>query len=262
MWIKNLSRLLSSQLGKRYGKKYFCDRCLHYFHSEAKLEEHIENCVNQNDCKIPVPAPGLVKLKNFKNKIPAPFIIYSDLKCILVKVDEHQKYQNHEPCSIGYYVKCSYNDELSFYKSYRGENYVQWLTKEFGNFSINLESILNIPLSMNKLTRGQKLDFSKSKKCHICEEPFNDPENYKVRDHCHLAGQYRGAVHKNCNINFKVSHTVPIVFHNLSGYDSHCIIASIASGLPSTIDLLPINNEKYISFTKHMSESIIKFSFL
>ncbi|KAG5338420.1 GVQW3 protein, partial [Acromyrmex charruanus] len=40
-WIKDLSRLVSSQINKYGHKKYFCDKyvCLHYFESSAKLDQ-------------------------------------------------------------------------------------------------------------------------------------------------------------------------------------------------------------------------------
>ncbi|XP_024882330.1 uncharacterized protein LOC112461349 [Temnothorax curvispinosus] len=39
-WIKNLSRLVSSQINRHHGQKYFCDRCLHYFSSNEKWAAH------------------------------------------------------------------------------------------------------------------------------------------------------------------------------------------------------------------------------
>ncbi|KYN12368.1 hypothetical protein ALC57_15483 [Trachymyrmex cornetzi] len=40
-WIKNLSRLIGSQLSKNTKKKPLCDRCLHYFPTSEKLSLHI-----------------------------------------------------------------------------------------------------------------------------------------------------------------------------------------------------------------------------
>jgi len=263
VWIKNLSRLLASQLGRRHDKKHFCDRCLHYFHSMDKLQKHGENCIKQNSCKIRLPKINKKTLEftNFKNKLITPFIIYADLECILKKTNLNNQYQNHEPCSIGYYMKCSYDNQLSFYKSYRGEDCISWFNKELDSIATRLDEILSNPVAMDNLTDDQNYMFNMSSKCHICEKMIS-PKDIKVRDHCHFTGKFRGASHNFCNINYKDGHTVPIVFHNLSGYDSHFLIKNIALDMPGRIDLLPINKEKYISFTKHLDFHLTKFRFI
>ena len=45
-------------------------------------------------------------------------------------------------------------------------------------------------------------------------------ESDKVRDHCHLTGQYRGPAHNNGKIDVtqKQSTFIPSVFHNFSKY--------------------------------------------
>ncbi|XP_071570633.1 uncharacterized protein [Temnothorax nylanderi] len=55
-WIKNLSRLVSTQLSRHRGRKYFCDRCLHYFYTSEKLEAHTVDCQQMNDCAIKLPS--------------------------------------------------------------------------------------------------------------------------------------------------------------------------------------------------------------
>ena len=45
-----------------------------------------------------------------------------------------------------------------------------------------------------------------------------------MRDHCHLSGKFRGAAHEVCNLKYKVRTFFPVVFHNLSSYDSHLFI--------------------------------------
>ena len=61
---------------------------------------------------------------------------------------------------------------------------------------------------------------------YICEKLF-DVGDDKVRDHCHITGKYRGPAHWSCNINLKLSRKIPVIFHNLRGYDSHLIIQEI-----------------------------------
>ena len=43
----------------------------------------------------------------------------------------------------------------------------------------------------------------------------------KVRDHCHVTGKFRGAAHDNCNKKLRIPRKLPIIFHNLQGYDGH-----------------------------------------
>ena len=50
---------------------------------------------------------------------------------------------------------------------------------------------------------------------------------YKVREHCHIAGKYRVSAHWSCNINLKLTKKVPVIFHNLRGYDIPLIIKEI-----------------------------------
>ncbi|RLU21144.1 hypothetical protein DMN91_005517 [Ooceraea biroi] len=104
---------------------------------------------------------------------------------------------------------------------------------------------------MVELTRDEREKFNSATQCHICKKPFV-PDNTRVRDHCHLTGRYRGPAHANCNLNYRDSRTIPIVFHNLSGYDAHFIVKELASNFKGNVDVLPINKEKYISFTKHV----------
>ena len=95
---------------------------------------------------------------------------------------------------------------------------------------------------MEPLTDKQWKEYNITKKCHICLKPVNlkDP---KVRDHCHYTGKYRGPAHRSCNLNYKVPSYIPVVFHNLSGYDAHLFIKEMVKC--STDGK---NKENYISF--------------
>ena len=52
-------------------------------------------------------------------------------------------------------------------------------------------------------------------------------KNYKVRDHCHYTGKYRGAAHNICNLRYKILKEIPIVFPNGFTYDYHFIIKEL-----------------------------------
>ena len=61
----------------------------------------------------------------------------------------------------------------------------------------------------------------------ICSKLIENSDN-KVRDDCHISGKYRGAAHWSCNINLKISKKVPVILHNLKGYDSHLIFKELS----------------------------------
>ena len=60
----------------------------------------------------------------------------------------------------------------------------------------------------------------------ICKKIIDNDEE-KVRDHCHVTDKFRGTAHWNCNINLQLTKKVPVIFHNLRGYDSHLIFHEI-----------------------------------
>ena len=54
------------------------------------------------------------------------------------------------------------------------------------------------------MTEEEENLFQKSNSCWICKKLIDNDEE-KVRDHCHVTGKFRGAAHKSCNLNFKLT---------------------------------------------------------
>lgn len=88
-WIKNLSRLVGSQMSSKGHKKIFCDRCLNYFSSADRLKKHEPICTNLNKCAIEMPSEddgsNFVKFENYERGMKVPYIVYLDLEVILRK---------------------------------------------------------------------------------------------------------------------------------------------------------------------------------
>ena len=118
---------------------------------------------------------------------------------------------------------------------------------------INYEKKKMIPL-----TTEEKIYHNKQKICYICRKEFNnnDKKNYKVRDHCHYTGKYRGAAHNICNLRYKVPKEFPIVSHNGSTYDYHFIIKELVKEFEGNFECLGDNTEKYITFLVPIKKKI------
>ena len=98
------------------------------------------------------------------------------------------------------------------------------------------------------MTMHDKLVNDNSTLCHIYNEELGKD---RVREHCHLSGKFMGAAHEICNLKYKVPKCFPVVFQNLSGYDSHLFIKTLGNS-EGDISYIRNNEENYISFTKQV----------
>ena len=103
-----------------------------------------------------------------------------------------------------------------------------------------------IPLSIRQWKK-----YKKSTICNICYKPFT-PTSQKVRDHCHYTGLYRGPAHSLYNLRYRISSYIPVVFHNLSGYDVHLFIRELGKHSDS-MEVIARNKKDYISFSIKVS---------
>ena len=255
---KNPSRLLSKQVSAHKEGTHFCFRCLNPFWSHKSLEKHWEYCKNHEAVKINMPEKGtILKFKHHVRSEKLPFIIYADTEALIKEMQNcdpnpldsyTKKYQKHEPISFSYYIK-SFDDNVyeSKLRKYTGEDamekFVDWIEED-------AKDIANIPDVEMIISSDELKQFNEATKCWICKGEFNDTADEKVKDHCHYTGRFRGAAHNSCNLKYKKPKFIPVVFHNLSGYDSHLFIKNLGF-TEGTIDCIPNNEEKYISFTKN-----------
>lgn len=268
-WIKNLSRLANSQLTSALKKAFFCDGCLQYFRSEERLSQHMQNDCVHTIIKMPTTnliinkygeiAPNnILKFESFERQMVIPFVVYADFESVLEPIEVVEpnpekpfsmETYRHKPFSFAYYIKCSFDDSLSKFVCYRGDD----CTKKFfelleADILLLYQNYLKFPKPMAPLTPLDELILYAADTCHICEKPFENDSD-KVLDHCHMSSFPRGIAHSVCNLNFKVPKFIPIFCHNLKNYDGHFLIKDIAHN-KEEISVLPQNKEKYISFSK------------
>ena len=273
--IKDFNKFMYNQT-KHEHRKYFCMYCLQCFSREDVLTEHKNNCISINGKQaINMPEKGdKVYFKNHHKQLPVPFVIYADFEALTEKIQGCQPnneksyteaYQKHTDCGYGYKVVCCYDDKYSKpVQIHRGENavhkFMENMLKEVNWCKSQIKKHFNKPL---KMTMENEIDFKNAIKCHICDEQYTD-KDIRVRDHCHITGKFRGSAHQDCNLKLRIKPDnikIPVIFHNLRGYDSHFIMQQIGEIAKKhayknkrgeechmNINCIPNNMEKYLAF--------------
>ena len=99
------------------------------------------------------------------------------------------------------------------YKSPLGYNNADWYVDEVIKLNKKMAFFFKNTNKDIFITQEDNEAFDRNNTCRLCEkEKISD----KVRDHCHLTGNYRGPAGSKCNIKVTQKHTnfIPIVFHN------------------------------------------------
>ena len=263
-WIKNMSRLLTSQISKHRTRRFYCLRCLNSFYTAESLEKHDLYCSNHDVVKVELPNEenNTLSFNNYNKSMRVPFVVYADFEAFTQKLDDDKprdnnssytaQYEKHSPSGFCYYIKCSFDesyDQKVMYTKRSEDEDVSQIFVERLEYDIRrlYHRYYKFPKKMF-LTEEDLDKFDKATKCHICDKPLGKD---RVRDHCHLTGKFRGAAHNGCNINYKIPKFFPVIFHNLSGYDSHLFIKNLGT-TGGNISCIPNNEEKYMSFTKQI----------
>ena len=281
--IKDFNKFMFNQT-KHKNKKHFCMHCLQCFSSDRVLNEHEDNCIQVNGTqavKMPDKDNNILKFNNFNKQQAVPFVIYADFEAIIEKISGckpnndksyTESYQKHTDCGYGYKVVCCYDDKYTKpVQIYRGEKavykFMEAMLEEVKYCKKTMRKCFNKPLKMTK----DDLDvFEKATECHICNKQYTR-EDIRVRDHCHITGKFRGSAHQECNLKLTLNPDeikIPVIFHNLRGYDSHFIMQEIGAIVKNhtfknkkgeekqmNINAIPNNMEKYMAFMlgKHLT---------
>ena len=260
--IRNFSRLMGKRTNYEH-KQYYCYNCLHGFIREDLLKDHRELCSKKRAQRFDFPKDGeTTKFKNIRNQLNVPFVVYCDFECCTSQIQTCQNqpapsteaYQHHEPSGFCFLSVC---DNPIFNQPpvvYRGDNAVDKFFDALMKEEWRIRKILKDPKAM-VMTQEDQVNFQQAGQCHICHQPL---QLDRVRDHDHLTGKYRGAAHNTCNLNFKYeklnekikdSFIIPVVFHNLRGYDGHLLMQSLGKYQNRRLSCIPNNSQRYTSFS-------------
>ena len=261
--IKSFTRLVESQItSSKSGSFYICKKCFTHFTKYELLQKHITYCSSNETVSVKMPPQNtMLGFKNYHKQLPIPFVVYADFECFTKPINTcspnpeksyNYKYQKHEPSGFCFYIK-------GIVPGIKFEPIIYTKTKDSDDISkifvTKLAKVTNkiyndfyhhpIPL---KLTHAEQISFDKAETCHICKKELLTD---KVRDHCHFTGQYRDAAHNSCNLQCRKPMILPVIFHNLQGYDAHLFIKQLST-IPGELNCIPSTEEKYISFPKRL----------
>lgn len=91
-WIKNFSRLISSQVNKNEHKKFICKRCINVFKFESALDNHKKWCSAKEMVANQMPKEGTkLRSKNKNRSMRVPFLIYADSVVVTTKIKVRDK---------------------------------------------------------------------------------------------------------------------------------------------------------------------------
>ena len=258
--IKNFTRLIKSQkTASKNGTIFICKKCFTHFTKYELLEKHIKYCSNNETVCVNMPKENtMLKFKNYQNQLPIPFVVYADFECFTKpmntcspnpKESYNYNYQKHEPSGFCFYIKGVVDtifEPITCTKTKDSDDVAKIFVEKLAKVTNKIyNDFCRRPIPL-RLTRAEQKSFDEAEICHICKKELLDD---KVRDHCPFTGQYRGAAHNSCNLQCRKPMILPVIFHNLQGYDAHLFIKQLAC-LPGELNCIPSTEEKYISFSK------------
>ena len=278
--IKDFNRLIKSQkTSSKNGKIFICKKCFTHFTKEELLEKHIKYCSNNQTVAVKMPEPNtMLYFKNYYKQLPIPFVVYADFECFTKPMNScspnpkesyNYNYQKHEPSGFCFYVKGIvpgiHIKPIIYTKTSKDEDIPKLFVEKLTEVTKGIYNDFYKRPKPLRLNSEEQKSFEEAKTCHICSGELKQD---KVRDHCHFTGQYRGAAHNKCNLMCKKPKVLPVIFHNLQGYDAHLFIKQLAR-LEGKLDCIPSTEEKYISFSKTIkvgeykdySESVFDINF-
>lgn len=256
---------LASSINHRV--RYICNYCFNKFHAKEKYDSHMENCQNNKPGttiqKITYPSEKscIYKFNDYTNCDYVDYVIYADIECIITEDDGR-----NIPSGFGFKVVS--NDPDAFDENITGnycmefgygcvERAIRRITEIRSVIKRKYEKVKKIV--RNKSNKDEYHCLIPNQKCCYCLST-----NTITRWYNKLTGKinYDRYVCNVCNKkrNNEKNLIIPVLFHNLKGYDSHLIIQALGnSNIVENFDdinAIPQSSEKFISFSLYSSYPI------
>jgi hypothetical protein len=279
--IRHFNAMMSTMTGDK-AAKFVCKRCMTNFTQEGLLKDHHANrvCLDHEGIKTVLPKNGenIFEFKNYKRQQQNPFRIYADFESNMEEVlqmntlGKTTKQTIHQNVSFGCLLKSTYDEYSLPYESKRRtpeDSEEEWSAKFLDKLDQYADYVFKLLVKNEKIRMSpeQKVSHLTATHCHICERIFvldKEGVSDKVEDHDHLNGEYRGPAHNSCNLNYNhKNYKIPVIFHNLKGYDSHFIIQAITrEAYKRKVSVIAQNSEKFMCMTIGRFRFIDSYAFL
>ena len=253
-----------------HNKSFVCRRCLNSDTCENALVNHEEKCGDDNICTIRTSNESHLYWKKHFHKNLLYFRIIADFEANNEK--DNSKIGNkttniykQNPVLNGYYIISGLKDVLQSgcFESPLGYDNVDWFVKEVIKLEIKMAVYFKNTKKDNIMTKENEEAFKNNNIFRFCEKEILSD---KVRDHCHLTGEYRGPAHNTCNINVKQkdSNFIPFAFHIFSNYDCHMFFKRLVDLKKDKVKfkIIPKTNKEYIAVKYGCIRFIDSYRFL
>ncbi|XP_015781366.1 uncharacterized protein LOC107359396 [Tetranychus urticae] len=217
----------------------------------------------------------VLEFKKGKAQEKIPIVIYSDFECLSYKIKDERENTNpdlktikinkHKPYEFTIFA---IGEDYKSLRHYTGDNeeittetFINYIFEEQDKIVEYLEKQIDEFGKLQKLSLEEENIFKNSENCIFCNKLIKD-NNIKVRDHCHITGKFRGAAHRNCNINAKISKEIPVYLHNGSKYDFKLFTKKLYARKDiNKLDIIPSTEETFFCISAKKSGQYTKVVF-
>ena len=173
-----------------------------------------------------------MEFSEIAKQLRVPYTIYADMETYVIPLRDDRDLDPNSshtknlsefvPCGFCYQVVRSDDRYSKPPVLYRGKDVVETFSNKLLQES---DAIMNRLKHIEPMHESPEIEreFKSATHCHICKKAF-DASSVKVRNHNHINGKKFGVAHRDGNLKYQQVTFIPVVLHNLRGFDGHLVM--------------------------------------